>query len=364
MSDRRPRGPASPGDTPRAPPTSMRDTSSDLPPVLGDAPKSLRHRGIPVDTLRLDQTEEMPAARHRAETVRTLVAAAPLPADRATLTVVHGVNAGEVFALEGDVAVLGREHDAEFFVDDPAISRHHCRFRRSDDRYFVEDLGSANGTFLGGRRLRELQLGELFTGDRVQVGPNVVLRFSLSDRLEEQMQRRLYESATRDALTQAWSRSYLLERLAIEVASARRHRHALALLMIEIDRFQDLAGATGPTNAGRLLQAISARMMRGLRVEDVLGRWSGERFAIVVRATDVDGATIQAERLRASVSELSVTSKDGPLKTTISVGVASLAELDPRQSDKDLVALAESRLDDAKRAGGNRTVARSTQRRR
>ncbi len=356
MSERKP---------PRAPSRTgsgdMRDTTSDLPPVLGG---SARHRGIATDTLRLDKTEEMPAASRGAETVRTMVKAAPLPADRATLTVVHGVNAGEVFTLEGDVAVLGREHDADFFVDDPAVSRHHCRFRRSDDRYFVEDLGSATGTFLGGQRLRELQLGELFTGDRVQIGPNVVLRFSLSDRLEEQMQRRLYESATRDALTQTWSRSYLLERLAIEVASARRHRHELSLLMIEIDRFQDLAGALGPTNASRLLQAISARMMRGLRVEDVLGRWSGERFAVGVRATDLDGATITAERLRAAVSELSVTTQGGKLRATISVGAASLAELDPRQGERDLVARAESRLGDAKRGGGDRTVGRPAPRRR
>lgn len=322
---------------------------------------------------RRDHDTERPATSSRAETLRAIVAAVPLPVDRATLMVVHGIGAGQVFSIERESAVLGRDPEVEFFLDDPAVSRHHCRFRRTDDRYFVEDLGSANGTFLGGRRLRELQLGELFTGDRVQIGPNVVLRFSLGDRLEEQMQRRLYESATRDALTQAWSRSYLLERLEIEIASARRHGADLAMLMIEIDAFEQASAAEGPTAGGRLLQAVAARLLRQLRIEDVLARWSGAQFGVLVRGADSVGASIQAERLRNAVEELAVASPGGATqRPTVSVGVATLGEIGglsigaaggaraPTPVDgvcSELVALAEARVAEASREGGNRTCA-------
>lgn len=314
----------------------------------------LRRAHIPtVEPRSVRQADDAPKStrKNNNETVRSMVAALPLAIDCATITVIHGVNAGQVFTIEGDSAVVGRDSSAEFPIDDPAISRKHCRFRLSDDRVFVEDLGSANGTIVSGQRLRPGQLFELFAGDRVQLGPTAVVRFSLSDRVEEQMQRRLYEAATRDALTGVFSRAYLTERLGIEIASARRHRGELSLLIISIDKYSDTAARLGGKAGARLVRAVAGKLHDSLGVDDLLGRFGGERFAVVVRSANTLGASVLGERLRAAVKELSST-------TTLSIGAASLDEVSSSGNDeRDLVALAEARLAEAVRDGGDCTQA-------
>src|SRR4029077_7351220 len=105
----------------------------------------------------------------------------------------------------------------------------------SDGKYFVEDLGSTNGTFLGSQRV---EISEVRPNDRIQLGPHVVLRFAITDDAEEELQRRLYESSTRDGLTRTYNRKYLTERLTAEVAYSRRHRVKLAVLMLDLDDFK------------------------------------------------------------------------------------------------------------------------------
>src|SRR5262249_44478049 len=131
--------------------------------------------------------------------------------DRAILTVLTGVNAGQVFAIEQEETIIGRGREAHVRVEDVGISRKHTRIVRTQDgRFFVEDLGSTNGTFVAARRVDRFQLRP---GDRVQVGPNVLLRFSVIDATEEQLARQLFEASTRDALTRVFNRKYFFERL-------------------------------------------------------------------------------------------------------------------------------------------------------
>ena len=107
--------------------------------------------------------------------------------DRATLTIIAGINAGQVFALDGTEHVLGRGTEADLWLEDGGVSRRHARVTcRSDGRYFVQDLGSTNGTFLGTQRI---DLIEIKPGDRVELGPHVILRFAITDDAEEELQR-------------------------------------------------------------------------------------------------------------------------------------------------------------------------------
>src|SRR5438552_4993525 len=113
--------------------------------------------------------------------------------------------------LDGPIFVIGRGPSADYSIDDPGVSRSHTRFARSPDgRFFLDDLKSTNGTFVAARRVERV---EIRSGDRVQLGPNVLLRFALVDETEEELQRRLFESSTRDALTRAYNRKYLMDRL-------------------------------------------------------------------------------------------------------------------------------------------------------
>ena len=188
----------------------------------------------------------------------------------------------------------------------------------------------------------------LSPGARLQCGPNLVLRFSLTDDVEEELHRRMYESASRDVLTLAFNRRYLLDRLVAEVAHARRHHQALSLLKLDLDAFHRVNDAHGHAVGDICLRAIATRVSRTIRLEDVLARWGGDEFAILARSTDLSEARTLAERVRASVGEMEIP-VDGPaIRFSASTGVASLSELRADAQPGELIAVADRRLDEAK----------------
>jgi len=277
--------------------------------------------------------------------------------DRATLTVITGFNAGQVFALDGTDHVIGRGTEADIWVEDGAVSRAHAKVScRADGVYVLEDLGATNGTFLAGERVARSR--ELRSGDRVQLGPNLVLRFAITDDAEEELQRRLYESSTRDALTRVYNRKYFHERLIAEVAYSRRHRVKLSVLMMDVDEFKKLNDAHGHLAGDMVLRVVAAAVNRLIRVEDLLGRWGGEEFVILARSTGRTEAIKLAERIRESVAALTVPIGDGEetLSVTLSIGVAALADAGDGAGPDELLALADERMYKAKGLGRNRVV--------
>jgi diguanylate cyclase (GGDEF)-like protein len=288
-------------------------------------------------------------------TEKTQAAPAAIIHDRATLTVITGLNAGQVFALDAFEHVIGRGTEADLWLEDPAISRKHARIaRRPDGRFMVEDMGSTNGTFVGGRKVEGRC--DLQTGDRVQVGPNLMLRFSITDDAEQELQRRLYESSTRDALTRAFNRKYFNERLVAEIAHARRHKTHLALLMLDLDRFKEVNDLHGHLAGDMVLRVVAAHVQRLIRIEDVLARYGGEEFVILARSTQHKDAGTLAERVRSTIERLQINVAEKgrlTLQVTTSIGIASLADLPPEAGGTELVASADARLYRAKVSGRN-----------
>jgi len=96
-----------------------------------------------------------------------------LPINWAYLIIKHGENRGKDFKIIKDETTIGREPENDIVIPNPTVSRFHAKITRSEDKYFIEDLGSANGTMVNGIRVtKEL----LHDGDIVQLG-DVVLVF-------------------------------------------------------------------------------------------------------------------------------------------------------------------------------------------
>jgi ABC transport system ATP-binding/permease protein len=98
--------------------------------------------------------------------------------DRFTLTVKEGPEPGLEYPLSAPEITIGRDAQVNFQISSPAVSRRHARLVRQDKNYFLEDLGSSNGTFLNGKRIAERV--QLSSGDRIRLGQVITLVFSLA----------------------------------------------------------------------------------------------------------------------------------------------------------------------------------------
>jgi two-component system cell cycle response regulator len=105
--------------------------------------------------------------------------------------------------------------------------------------------------------------------------------------------------------------------------------------------------ATGDT----VLRGVARACQGAIRVTDILGRYGGEEFAAVLHETDLAGALVAAERMRAKVEALAVETAQGPLRVTISLGVAESA---PEHALGPELGRADAALDRAKETGRNR----------
>jgi diguanylate cyclase (GGDEF)-like protein len=298
----------------------------------------------------------LPEARTMEVSVRSTDISGPPTAqtvvDRAVLLRMDGVQAGQIIGMEHWPFTVGRHPTNSLRVDEDSISRSHARILRNGDEYTVEDLGSRNGTFVGGKRVTRAKLDH---DAWLQFGPRVSFRFSMTDVREERLLRKLYESSTRDALTGAYNRLHFEERLRSEVAYAIRHRTEASLLIIDLDHFKHVNDTYGHPAGDAVLKRACEACARALRTEDVFARFGGEEFAVVLRGIDLKGASRLGERLRHAVANEIVEHEGHRIQVTLSAGVASIACCRAPGAD-ELIGIADRRLYAAKQAGRNRVA--------
>ena len=277
----------------------------------------------------------------------------PLQRDRAMLLRMDGVGAGQVLSVVQMPFTMGRHATNQLPIDDDSISRSHARFVRQDGKYFVEDLGSRNGTFLQGKRITRAEIRD---DDWIQLGARVAFRFTLTDSRQEGLLRKLYESSTRDALTGAYNRRHFDDRLRAEIAFAVRHATDCALILLDLDHFKRVNDTYGHPAGDEILRHLAGVANGALRTEDVFARFGGEEFAVILRGASTRGAARLAERLREALSLQHAVYEGQEISVTLSAGCAALSCCATPSSD-EVVAIADRRLYAAKQAGRNRVVA-------
>jgi len=161
--------------------------------------------------------------------------------------------------------------------------------------------------------------------------------------------------ALTDPLTQTHNRRALMERLTSELERARRHALHLSVLMVDLDHFKAINDSYGHVVGDEVLRGVSRVLQREARAVDVVARFGGEEFLVVLPETGEEGAVALAERIRARVEETPpVTGGEyGWLRVTVSIGVATVPS--PRvNSPEELIAVADEALYRAKAQGRNR----------
>jgi diguanylate cyclase (GGDEF)-like protein len=165
---------------------------------------------------------------------------------------------------------------------------------------------------------------------------------------------RVQELATTDELTGIANRRQFFLLAERELLRSRRNDETLTAMMIDIDRFKQVNDHFGHPVGDEVIAAVAQRLQGLVRGHDVLGRYGGEEFAVVLGASG-DQAAALAERLRRAVSDEPIATEAGPIAVTISIGVAPLSAA--TADLEGLLAQADERLYAAKQAGRDRVVA-------
>ena len=180
---------------------------------------------------------------------------------------------------------------------------------------------------------------------------------ALSKRDVEAANKLLEVLSRTDRLTQLNNRGFWEECLEREFRRVRRTHGPATLIMFDIDHFKKINDTYGHPAGDEVIRNTSALMRQASRETDILGRYGGEEFGIILVDTAAEGAAIMADRLRLAI-EASVVHHDGQeIRYTISLGVAELPE--NIESHKQWIELSDQGLYAAKHGGRNQVVVQS-----
>ena len=181
---------------------------------------------------------------------------------------------------------------------------------------------------------------------------NVQLEAEISERKE--LQETLERLAITNSLTGVYNRRHFFTIIENEIQRAVRYKRPLSIIMIDIDHFKGVNDRFGHLVGDQVLAKIAGHVRGALRINDIMGRYGGEEFAILLPETCGEDSELVAERLRESVAERPFQTDRGKLPITISLGVTCLGE-DRDISVERLLDEADKALYQAKNAGRNRT---------
>jgi diguanylate cyclase (GGDEF)-like protein len=173
---------------------------------------------------------------------------------------------------------------------------------------------------------------------------------------KEKDQARLEELANTDPLTGLVNRRYFFKLAEQVFTEARRAHQPLAVIMIDIDHFKDVNDRHGHIAGDQVLCHVAERARANLRGGDVLARFGGEEFVLLLPNTDVTVARTIAERLRSRIQDQPLLLGYRSMPLTISAGIAGYEGYSSEQTFEKLLDQSDQALYEAKNAGRNRVV--------
>jgi two-component system, cell cycle response regulator len=204
------------------------------------------------------------------------------------------------------------------------------------------------GTLVAGSRKKtafdddELRMLEVIAISAAQA----VLRAQLFEQMEKM--------ATTDGLTGLVNHRTFQQRFDEQLSAAKRYGRKLSVVLTDVDHFKSVNDTYGHPTGDQVLKGVARILRESARETDVVARYGGEEFVMVMPETDTEGARVIAERIRERVMREVFQTEQGPLKITMSLGVATFPDVgEPKQV---LIDLADQCLYYAKRHGRNQSV--------
>lgn len=265
-----------------------------------------------------------------------------------SLVVIYGPDLGRRYPIDQRAISLGRDEDNRIRIQSEKASRHHARVIERHGQTLVEDLGSTNGTLVNDEKIKRAPLSH---GDIINIG-SVLLKYISGGDAEALYHEEIHQMRITDNLTGLRNQRYLFEFLDAEVSRAIRHQRPLSLGVFDIDEFKQINDHHGHLAGDYILRKLPPEIATMVRREDLLARFGGDEFAIVMTETGMEGARIFGERIRERVAAMTFDVDGHPLGATISMGIATLP-LDGSQDVDAFFNSADEALYRAKGRGRN-----------
>lgn len=275
----------------------------------------------------------------------------------ACFIVIRGSPQGHRFFITAPEMTIGRDAAADISLVDQSISRKHAKIIKNGTKVSIMDLNSSNGTYINDKRVAPGETVVLAKEDMVKLG-SLILKFLPAGEIEIIVYGILGDAANQDPMTRIYNKGYLLDALESEFKRAKALHADFSIIFFDLDHFKKINDNYGHDAGDYVLKELANLVQTNhLRPKDVFARYGGEEFVILLMNTNIEGATLLAERIRASVQANAFMYDGKRLPVTTSVGVAELrSDIEAAQT---LLKLADKALYEAKFSGRNKVVAAS-----
>lgn len=265
-----------------------------------------------------------------------------------------GEGSAGVVAQTGETALIAEYHQEQPQEDIPHIYKPYLE-RHSIHSLLIVPL------LLGGEAIGTLGVSRDEPGNPYVEEDKDFLQ-AIADRCalaiaNARLHQQVEAQARTDEVTGLFNRRHFLELGERELSRAQRYELPLSAIMIDIDYFKKINDAHGHSVGDEVLREVAQRLASNIRTTDILSRYGGEEFAVILPDTGIEGAGIAADRLHGCIRDEQMKTSSGELPVTISLGIAEFSK--QVASIASLLDHADSALYDAKEAGRDRISASS-----
>lgn len=267
------------------------------------------------------------------------------------LILIRGTPQGKKYSLKGHRRfILGRDKSAEIQLDDANVSRQHSQITIEDEKIYIADMGSRNGTFLNDEAIGNAKV-ELAKEDMIKLG-STILKYLPAGQLETLYHINITNAAHIDKLTGLFNRKYISEVLEVEFKRAKALHSNISVVLFDIDNFKKINDTYGHDCGDQVLTTLGLQVKAsGLRERDLAGRYGGEEFIVVLTNSSTEQAAEVAERIRKKIESHEFVYDGTKIPVTVSLGVASIKK--DFHLGNDIYKEADKALYESKRNGKN-----------
>lgn len=238
------------------------------------------------------------------------------------LEVLHGHSTERMVPLTGDEVIVGRDGSCDLVLIDESVSRRHARLYRDGECFVIQDLESCNGVYVNGVKSLVARLRD---GDRLLLGYCSHLLYKSLPFAEVCRWESTYLSSSIDQLTGALKRQSLELQLSSSWSVAVQRGELISAALLDVEHLSLINDKYGFAGGDMVLQEIARVVQGSICRKDLVGRYGGNRFLVILHGLDHESVSRFVSRLNQNIRKSSILVNGETITVGVSIGVATAA---------------------------------------